>query len=161
MNKDNWAEDFIPPVELDKEPQSYTPSHLAVPHWAEEKPSWAISEEEFWRSQVAGQLIRMHELKTKEKITFRYPQSHLGRAIQAWINSEGPLPTFTNEQLTHAESKVLQLRQEGAIPSSFSQFARKLDAQAIQFSKENPKKTLPNYKPSISFREFRTRRDNP
>lgn len=165
-----WDKEETAPREETKEikPLSDTPSSEAVPHWAEPKPVWSMSEDEFWRSQVAGRLALMWERAHRVKIRF-VPRPNVatdngliaGMELQDWINGARELATWTREQITFAEGEVRKMRSEGSLPKSYGEFKRSSIDAAIGWMEKNPKKALPApmIPPDTSFKALRSLRE--
>lgn len=152
---DDWTGSFTPkpePEPEEKTPPYYNPSSQAIPHWSEPKPQWDLSDEEFFRSQVAGRLALQWEKQNKKKLLFRsesdpsgkiYP---LGQQLQDWINGFPNSRWWTDQQLAAAEAEVKKLRSEGKLPTSLAAFATaNLPKTYREFRSKYPKEPNPRF----------------
>lgn len=121
----DWDNAPSPDPQKESKAPDYRPSSEVIPHWAEEKPTWIMTDEEFWRSQVAGRLLAMQERRFPSKGRTRFAEP-LGQQIMAWINGTGELTSFTPAQTKAAEEEARSLRRLPArklpLPSGMNSF---------------------------------------
>jgi hypothetical protein len=122
-------------------------------YWNRPKPSVSFSDEEFLRCQIQGRLVLVREREKKRKTGY-------DDFCRAWLEKGGEHPWATEEQVAEATAYVEKARAKKTLPASYGAFKRGLDSEMQRFSRENPRKALPNdWEPKTDWKTWSAERD--